>query len=211
MALSNKGDRIICTKTNDRPRIVPLWVTMKGRGKNGTGETNTSRQYGKDKQQKGPSGNPFQSSTLVNNALRGWGLRAWSTLVENSSQTYGNAEVLDPEFSTITRKRLFLRSEVLRAVKKSTLVFWVVTPRRLAGRYQRFEDGDTMLLWNVGIYQLARRMLQTGSSTSVPKKCGKIGSGLLYRTILTFSWCDWGKPQVRRDNRFSSRDTKQEC
>jgi hypothetical protein len=68
-----------------------------------------------------------------------------------------------------------------------------------------------MLLRNVGFYQQARRTLQTGSSTSVPKKSGKIGSGLLYRTILTFSWCDWGKPHVRRDNRFSSRDKKQEC
>jgi hypothetical protein len=37
------------------------------------------------------------------------------------------------------RKKLnYMRSEVLTTVKMSILVFWVVTPCGLIGRYQRF-------------------------------------------------------------------------
>jgi hypothetical protein len=57
-----------------------------------------------------------------------------------------------------------MRFDVLTAVKMSMLVFWVVTPCGLVGRYQRFggtyclylqdwsEDGGRTFLRNVGIY-----------------------------------------------------------
>jgi hypothetical protein len=35
-------------------------------------------------------------------------------------------------------KTAFIIFEVLTAVKTSMLVFWLVTPNRLAGKYQRF-------------------------------------------------------------------------
>jgi hypothetical protein len=48
------------------------------------------------------------------------------------------------------KKRIvfYVKCEVLMAVKMSMLVFWVVTPCELAGRYQHFrkEDGDSMFL-----------------------------------------------------------------
>jgi hypothetical protein len=37
-----------------------------------------------------------------------------------------------------------MKSEVLTAVKMSLLVFWVVTPCGLAGRYQRFEGSYSL-------------------------------------------------------------------
>jgi hypothetical protein len=78
-----------------------------------------------------------------------------------------------------------MKSEVLTAVKMSTLSFWVVTPCGLVCRYQRFgatyclhlqgwshfsvfspEDGDSMLLRNVGIYIRVRTASQPRRTTS---------------------------------------------
>jgi hypothetical protein len=41
-------------------------------------------------------------------------------------------------WNNVLKAKLPLRFEVLTAVKISTLVFWVVTPCGLVGRYQRF-------------------------------------------------------------------------
>jgi hypothetical protein len=60
-----------------------------------------------------------------------------------------------------------LRFEVLTAVKKMPiLVFWVVTPCGLAGKYQRFggiywtEDDCNMFLRNIAIYVEVHTALQ---------------------------------------------------
>jgi hypothetical protein len=65
-----------------------------------------------------------------------------------------------------------MRFEVLKAVKISILVFWVVTPYGLAGRYQRFgrtsstDDGGNMFLRNVGIC-LQVHMAQKAQMTNI--------------------------------------------
>jgi hypothetical protein len=53
-----------------------------------------------------------------------------------------------------------MRFETLTAVKMSILVFWVVTPCGLVDRYQRFGDGGSMLLRNIGIYLRVHVALQ---------------------------------------------------
>jgi hypothetical protein len=78
---------------------------------------------------------------------------------------------------------LFARVEVLMAVKMSMLLFWVVTPCGIVGRYQRFgwtcclhlqpssvifrtEDGDSVFLRNFGIYLRVHTASQPKSKTS---------------------------------------------
>jgi hypothetical protein len=62
---------------------------------------------------------------------------------------------------------IYVRFEVLTAVKMQIFVFLVETPCGFVGRYQRFggtyyiylnpEDGGSMFLWNVGIYLQVHR------------------------------------------------------
>jgi hypothetical protein len=69
------------------------------------------------------------------------------------------------------------RLQVLMAVKIKTLVFWVVTPCRLVGRYQNFggtyclhlspEDEGSMFFRNVGIYLQVHTALQPWRPTSI--------------------------------------------
>jgi hypothetical protein len=69
----------------------------------------------------------------------------------------------------------FVIFEVLTAAKMSMLVFWVVTPFGLVGRYQSFgentasfspEDRGSMFLRNVGICLQVHMASQPGRPTS---------------------------------------------
>jgi hypothetical protein len=57
-----------------------------------------------------------------------------------------------------------LRFEVLTAVK---MLFWVVTPCGLVGRYQCFGNGDSMFLWNVGVCLRIHTASQSVTVTSI--------------------------------------------
>jgi hypothetical protein len=46
-------------------------------------------------------------------------------------------------------------------MKMSMLVFWVVTPCGLVGRYFNSKDEESIYLLNVGIYQQVHTALQT--------------------------------------------------
>jgi hypothetical protein len=64
-----------------------------------------------------------------------------------------------------------MKSEILTAVKMLMLVFWVITPCGLVGRYQRFcraEGGDSrpMFLRNVGISPQVHTALKPRRTTS---------------------------------------------
>jgi hypothetical protein len=69
---------------------------------------------------------------------------------------------------------IFMRFELLSAVKMLMLVFWVVTPCGLVRRYHRFggtytsgpEDGGRMFLRNIGVYLKVHTALQPRRPTS---------------------------------------------
>jgi hypothetical protein len=67
-----------------------------------------------------------------------------------------------------------MRFEILMVVKISMSDFWVVTPCRLASRYQCFrgtycfpEDGNSIFLQKTGIYLQVHTALQTRRPTSM--------------------------------------------
>jgi hypothetical protein len=75
-----------------------------------------------------------------------------------------------------------MRSEVFMAVKMSMLVFWVVMPCGLVGRYSA-EDGGSMFLHEVGIYLQDHTPLQ-------PRRPTLTVSSLL---ISFRKWCSASK------------------
>jgi hypothetical protein len=63
-----------------------------------------------------------------------------------------------------------IRFEVLTAVNGSMLDVRVVTPCRLLGRYQHFEDKGSVLLRNFGIYLQVHMVLEPVNSTLTSSK-----------------------------------------
>jgi hypothetical protein len=59
-----------------------------------------------------------------------------------------------------------MKFEILTAMQMSMLVFRVVTPCVLVGRYFSSEDGGDMFLRNVGIYLQDHTALQPGRPTA---------------------------------------------
>jgi hypothetical protein len=91
----------------------------------------------------------------------------------------------------------------------SVLVFWVVKPCGLVGRYQRFEgtfspeDGDSIFLRNVGIYLQVHTALQPRRLISATPDC--LAIFILYVCVMALE--QWTSRRCPLDAIFSHRRT----